>query len=296
MATRSSALDNKVMESLKSWESSEHDPAKINELAGELEVSEAEIFNALGRLEDAGKVTGNGRGLTSVWWLGKAKEEPAKPTPSATPAERVKRKRRTKAEMDAAREEERKRREYGVRLAESQDMDFSQSPEHMEPKNGTPVPRAEFTSEGVKPLPAEVPVKAENGETVTVPVDYDDPSKGRRELDASKGERLLGESTYRRKVNPEVAELFTDAPKTMEAVQALIRKLQGLLPQEETEGFSVTFHEPKNGPELEGVEIPPLPAGVNANTWEMAYTANTESAREYWKRAAARQESDYANL
>lgn len=298
MATRNN-LSTKILESLTAWNSSEHDPASIAEIAGELEAEDMEVFNTLNKLEDAGKVTGIGRGLDSKWFLGKS-EESTETAPVPTPAERVKRKRRTRAEIEADKAEERKRLEYSVRSAESQDMIMSQAPEHMEPKNGTPVPHAEFTSEGVKPLPAETPVVTEDGETVTVPVDFDDPSKGRRELDAAKGERVLSEDTYRvrnrDKERADYVQAFAlEAPQTMEEVQALIRKLQGLLPQEETEGFSVIFHEPKNGPALDDVEIPALPAGVSPNVWELAYTANTESAREHWKNVASQEESAYAN-
>lgn len=202
----------------------------------------------------------------------------------------------------------RERLEYVANVRDTQDMDFSQG----EPKNGTPVPRAEFTNEGVKPLPAEVPVIAENGETVTVPVDYDNPSAGRRELDASKGERVISEDTYTVRVSPEmdmrreraraeyVDAFAMEAPKTAEAVQALIRKLQslhnGMTGATESEGFSVTYHEPKNGPALEDVEIPALPQGVNANTWEMAFTANTESARAYWTRKANAQRAEFLEM
>lgn len=202
----------------------------------------------------------------------------------------------------------RERLEYVANVRDTQDMDFSQG----EPKNGTPVPRAEFTSEGVKPLPAVEPVKDSQGETVTVPVDYDNPSAGRRELDASKGERVISEDTYTVRVSPEmdmrreraraeyVDAFAMEAPKTAEAVQALIRKLQslhnGMTGATESEGFSVTYHEPKNGPALEDVEIPALPQGVNANTWEMAFTANTESARAYWTRKANAQRAEFLEM
>lgn len=291
MATRSN-LSTKILDSMEEWGSSEHDPASIAEIAGELEVEGMEVFNALNKLEDAGKVTGIGRGLDSKWFLGKS-EEIKEETPASTPADRVKRRRRTKVEMEAAKAEARERLEYNTRVAQSQEP----GSQHLHPMEDThPV------------IPAETPVIAENGETVTIPVDFDDPSKGRRELDAAKGERVLSENTYRstskvhflpettaERVAPELTELFTDAPQTAEAVQALIRKLQSLLPQEETEGFSVVFHECKNGPALDDVEIPALPAGVSPNVWELAYTANTESAREHWKNVASAEESAYAN-
>lgn len=193
--------------------------------------------------------------------------------------------------------EARERLKYEANVRDTQDMDFSQG----EGKHGTPVPRAEFTSEGVKPIPAVEPVKDSQGETITVPVDYDNPTAGRRELDASKGERLIAEDTYIVRVSPEmeakreraraeyVRAFEAEAPKTAEAVQALIRRLQTLhntmTDESQGEGFSVTYHEPKNG-DCPDVEIPALPEGVSENVWELAFTANTESARNYWTRKA----------
>lgn len=201
--------------------------------------------------------------------------------------------------------DERERLEYATRVSESTEPG-AQHRHPMEDAHGTPVPRAEFTSEGVKVLPAETPVKAQNGDTVTIPVDYDNPSAGRRELDASKGERLISEDTYRVRMLPEseresaraayVNAFASEAPKTAEAVQALIRKLQsihnGMTGENDTEGFSVTLHEPKNGEALT-VPIPPLPAGVNENTWELAHQGNTEGARRYHMRQAKAQEAAY---
>lgn len=285
MATRSN-LSTKILESLEAWNSSEHDPASIAEIAGELEVEGMEVFNALNKLEDAGKVTGIGRGLDSKWFLGKAEET----APVPTPAQRVKRKRRTKAEIEAARAEERERLTYATRVAESQEP----GAQHLhpmqdarpEPKNGTPVPRAEFTSEGVKPLPAVTPVIAENGETVTVPVDYDDPSKGRRELDADKGERIISEDDMTELLKRVRARLKNEKPLTTDQWAEVVT-------QTVFDDFSVTLHEPKNGPALE-VEIPPLPAGVHPHTWELAHQGNTEGARNFHLRQAKKQEEEYA--
>ncbi len=196
--------------------------------------------------------------------------------------------------MDCARcikSEERKRDarerlEYAADVRDTQDMDFSQG----EPKNGTPVPRAEFTSEGVKVLPAETPVKAQNGENVTVPVDYDNPSAGRRELDASKGERMISEGDMMEIIR----SLRADAPKTAEAVEALRDKLISAaeLMATTAPAHTVTLHEPKNGEALT-VPIPPLPAGVNENTWELAHQGNTEGARRFHMRQAKAQEAAY---
>lgn len=114
--------------------------------------------------------------------------------------------------------------------------------------------------------PAETPIVAENGENVTIPVDFDDPSKGRRELDASKGERLLSEDTYTVRVAPQEPT------------------------EEDTEStWTPTFSEAKNQP-YEGPEsIPAVPDGVTENVWFMAHYADTETARAWWMRKAESQ-------
>lgn len=289
MATRSN-LSTKILESLEAWKSSEHDPASIAEIAGELEVEGMEVFNTLNKLEDAGKVTGIGRGLDSKWFLGKAEETTA---PVPTPAERVKRKRRTKAEMETARAEERKRLEYATRVSQSQEP----GSQHLHPMEDAR-PEEPFYSEGAlkdldtmakgEPpvIPAETPVVAENGEKVTVPVDWDDESKGRRELDADKGERIISEDDMTELLKRVRARLKDEKPLTSDQWAEVVT-------QSVFDDFSVTLHEPKNGPALE-VEIPPLPAGVHPHTWELAHQGNTEGARRFAMRQAKKQEEEYA--
>jgi hypothetical protein len=283
MAARST-LDNKIMDALKAWESSKDDPAKISEIAGELGAAEAEVFNALGRLEDAGKVTGNGRGLTSVWFLGKAAE-----TATETPV-KAKRTRRTKAQMETAREEERMRREYAVRVTESTEPGSQHRHPMEDARPESSVVATDYvavmSTEGVKPLPAETPVVAENGETVTVPVDWDDPSKGRRELDASKGERVLCEDDMTALLRKVRERLANEKPLNTDQWAEVVT--QAVLDSH----FAVTLHEPKNG-ECPGNVIPPMPEGVHPHTWEMAHDANTQAARDYWTRKATQEEVAY---
>jgi DNA-binding Lrp family transcriptional regulator len=262
MATRSN-LSTKILESMEAWGSSEHDPASISEIAGELEVEGMEVFNALNKLEDAGKVTGIGRGLDSKWFLGKA-EEAQEQTP--TPAQRVKRRRRTKAEMAEAEAEAKNRTAYSANVAESQDGDM---------QHATP-----------RVISAETPVIAENGETVTVPVDWDDDSKGRRELDSDKGERIISEDDMTELLKRVRERLRNEKPLTTDQWAEVVT-------QTVFDDFQVTRHEPKNGPALE-VEIPPLPAGVHPHTWELAHQGNTEGARNFHLRQAKKQEEEYA--
>lgn len=254
MATRnrvaqSSKISNEeILSVLKSFPDTALTP---NEIAGELEsdVTETEVFNILNTMEDAGSVSGEGRGLTSKWSIGGTVETPVQPPV------KPKRTRRTKAEMEAARAEERKRTEYNARVAETQDMDMSHA------------------------APAVSPVKDEKGENITVPVDFDDPSKGRRELDADKGERVIGETTFL----PSAASLLGDAPTL--TIPAPV--------QEVTVPKTVTLelHEPKNGP-CPGVELPECPEWCPVNVWELAHDANTESARKYWGKRVAQYQAD----
>lgn len=251
------------------------------------------------RIDGEGKTHAEGKRLTPLCNLKGNENHTWVSTPDAVDCARC-------VKLSEKQSDARERLEYAANVRDTQDMDFSQG----EPKNGTPVPRAEFTSEGVKVLPAVEPVKDAEGESITVPVDYDDASKGRRELDASKGERVLGEDTYTVRVSPEmearrergredyVNAFAAEAPKTAEAVQALIRKLQSLhnnmTGESEGEGFSVTLHEPKNG-ECPGNEIPALPAGVHPHTWEHAHDGNTEASRRYYMRQAKREMQEYAD-
>lgn len=225
------------------------------------------------RIDGEGKVHGNGGSITPLCKFRGHGDHTWVTTEEAVTCGRC-------VNLQAKRDEARARLEYATRAAETQDEVLSQAPAI---------------------LPAVEPVKVchacnadlgdctcGKGETVTVPVDYDNPSAGRRELDASKGERVISEDTYRVRTRTPLEALKEDAPLTAEAVQAMIRKLQSLpVMQDATaaEGFSVTFHEPKNGPALD-CEIPALPEGVSPNVWELAHTANTESARAYWTRKA----------
>lgn len=105
-------------------------------------------------------------------------------------------------------------------------------------------------------VPAVEPVKAADGTNVTVPVSED--SEERRELDASKGERLISE------------DLMSDV-------------IQNLM--EET--WIPTFDESKITEDFEAPEmLPAIPVGVSENTWFMAHCANTESARSWWSAKA----------
>jgi len=125
---------------------------------------------------------------------------------------------------------------------------------------------------------AQTPVIAENGEKITIPVDFDDPSKGRRELDASKGERLLGETSY----------TVSDMRREDMALGTAIREALSTMPAIAT--WTPTFHESKITEEFEVPEVlPAVPDGVTENTWFMAHAADTETGRAWWMRKAEAQ-------
>ena len=272
MATRTTSLESKILAALTEWESSAESPATLQEVMGEFNIGDKEAYDALGALEDAGKVTSDGRWLTSVWFLGKAKE--AIPAPVAETA-KPKRKRRTKAEMQAAREEAANRTRYAANVAESQDGDMQHAtPRVVDASTPVEVAHAIATDNAIK---AVTPVIAENGETVTVPVDFDNPSAGRRELDASQGERVLGEDDMRAMILQ---------------LQRENAALKAKRESETQEASTLVFHEPKNGP-CPGNEIPPVPAGVHPHTWELAHDANTETARDYYMRQVEAQIAEH---
>lgn len=149
------------------------------------------------------------------------------------------------------------------KAAESQDGVMSQAPEFADV------------------VPAVEPAKDSAGETVTIPVDFDDPSKGRRELDAAQGERLISEDTY-----------TIRAPKTGAAIKELADRITELTPKT----WTPEFYEPKNEP-FEGPEsIPPVPAGVSENVWFMAHYADTETARDWWMTKAVTQYQEIATV
>lgn len=258
---------------LESFGVTQDDPVSTVDFASEMSVTDAEAFHLLDTLADAELVDAKGRGLSAEWWINVpdvsaenaesiAREalanftpEPPQVATKATPAKAVK---------DA---EARARLEYAANVAESQDMDA---------QHATP-----------RVIPAETPVVAENGENVTIPVNFDDSSEGRRELDASKGEKLLGESTYRLSTN---AEIKAGVQRIMDKVNASTPKPERL---PEIDGLSQFIDDEtgdmvyesrllKNGLILpEPSEVPPCPEGVNRNMWDHAHTANTQSGRDW---------------
>jgi hypothetical protein len=242
---------------LASFDSSETDPVTVQEMADELDAPLSEnAFTLLETLADAELIEFE-RGKV---WI--SREDVTEENAEDIAVNGL--------NGFEPKSDSRKRLEYAVKVAESQDAVMAQAPEFTNP---TPVEVAHAiaTENAVK---AVTPVIAENGEKVTIPVDFDDPSKGRRELDASKGERVISEETITVKVTPKPERLpeidgldqFIDAETGDMVYESRIVKMGLALPEPDS--------------------IPERPEGVNANTWDMAHTAITQSARDYWLRKA----------
>lgn len=277
---------------LAQFDSSETDPVSVQEMADELDAPLSEnAFSLLENLADAELIEFE-RGKV---WISRDDVTETNAEDIAVNALNG-----FEPKSDA-----RKRLEYAVKVAESQDAVMSQAPEFTDAdkrrKEGV-----KRIMDQVKPeYKANTPVIAADGKPVTVPVDPENNPKGaRRELDASKGERLIKEE----RVSDIVASIRKDAPKTADAVQALADKLKTL--------------EPKRLPEIDGLDqfidaetgdmvyesrihkmglalpepdsIPERPEGVHPHTWDMAHTAITQSARDYWARVAEEQRKAHA--
>lgn len=234
------------------------------------------------RLDGEGKTHAEGKRLTPLCNLKGNENHTWVSTPDAVDCARC-------VKLSEKQSDARERLEYAAGVRDTQDDVYSQGA----------LRDLDIMAKGEPPvLPAVEPVKDAQGENITVPVDYDDASKGRRELDASKGERVLGETTFvpRKKVDP-LAE--------MEALIARVRarvtekmsddQVEEIVRQERTRTFAPVFFEPTN-PECPGNVIPALPAGVHPHTWEMAHDGNTEASRRYYTRQAEREMQEYAEL
>lgn len=263
----------KAFVTLFSFDVTEDDPVSTEDFAAEMGVTPAEAFAALDSLADVELVDAKGRGLSAEWWI-------TVPDVSAENAESIARE-ALDGMVPVVKDEPRKltpqEQAYKERTAYNAAVSASQEEggQHLHPMEDA--------------AKAVTPVVAENGENVTIPVDFDDPSKGRRELDASKGERLISEEVIK-----------VSAPKTEKAIQALAEKLESLKParlpeidgldqfiDDETGDMVYESRIVKAGLALdEPSEIPERPNGVHPNTWDMAHTAITQSARDWWKAKA----------
>lgn len=244
----------KVFVTLAQFETSETDPVTVQEIAGELDAPLSEnAFSLLEDLADAELIEFE-RGKV---WISRENVTEHNAEDIAVNALNG-----FEPKSDA-----RKRLEYATKVSESQDAVMSQSPEHTG-----------------KVVPAVEPVKAQDGSTVTIPVDFEDPSKGRRELDAAKGERLISEDVIKVRETPKPARL----PEIDGLDQFIDAETGDMVYESRIIKMGLALDEPES--------IPERPAGVHAHVWDMAHTAITQSARDYWlARAKDQQEEHTAN-
>ena len=250
-----------LFSTLVEFEASEEAPVTVQEMSDEIGEN---AFDLLGILADAelveferGNVWVNIPDINAENAVNIAREALS----GITPTVKVEPKKLTAKQQDYA-----DRTAYAVKVAESQDMDLSQSPEF----TGKP---AEVSYEDLdsEVTTAEIPVIAADGTKVTVPVDPEtDPKGPRRELDAAKGEKLIAEETITVKV----------APKPLPEIKGLDQFIDA-----ETGDMVYESSILKNGLALDEPEsVEPCPKGVHPNIWDLAHTAITQSARDYWMR------------
>lgn len=159
------------------------------------------------------------------------------------------------------------------------------------PKPTTPAQRFKARKAASAPVPAAEPIKGSDGQNVTVPVDFDNPENGRRELDASKGERVLSEDNMRELVNR--TDTQSESEKTMtETVTGSWINDGG-----ESHMTPYTPSQPVHPghtrlPEPEFMDAPP--EGVTPNFWELYKGAATVKAREFWGKKVAEEMKRHA--
>jgi hypothetical protein len=250
-----------LFSTLVEFEASEEAPVTVQEMSDEIGEN---AFDLLGILADAELVEFE-RG--NVWIIvpdisaENAVNIARNALDGVVPTVKAEPKKLTAKEQDYA-----DRTAYAARVAESQDMDLSQAPEF----TGKPA-EVSYDDLDSEITPAEIPVIAADGTKVTVPVDPEtDPKGPRRELDAAKGEKLIAEETITVKV----------APKPLPEIKGLDQFIDA-----ETGDMVYESSILKNGLALDEPEsVEPCPKGVNPNIWDLAHTAITQSARDYWMR------------
>lgn len=192
----------------------EFDGVSIQEVGAEFGISDVVANNALVEMSNDDLIDTVAGGM---WAVIAPKAAEAAPVKDETPAPAPKRTRRTKAQMEADKAEERERLEYATRAAETQDEVMSQSPQ-VQQRDADLTEAVQSAPKHAKPVQeAEEPVKAADGTNVTVPVS--EGSEERRELDAAKGERVISEDWIPGFVEPKNVEEFTP-PTILPAVPA----------------------------------------------------------------------------
>ena len=245
----------------------EFDGVSVQEVGEEFSISDVEANNILVSLSNDDLVD-----VEAGMWVALQTEDY---TPGENSSESV------DADVEDQKSEERKRLEYMAGLRDEQDAVFSQASKNLRVREDSEtgdnnawsadaLSDLDSMAKGEVPtVPAVTPVHAADGSKVTVPVDFDDPSKGRRELDASKGERLIGEDTFKVQATPKPERLpeidgldqFVDDESGDMVYESRIVKMGLALPEPDS--------------------IPQRPEGVNPNMWDHAHTAITQQGRDW---------------
>lgn len=248
-----------VFNSLVSFEPTQADPVSTIDLADDNKWDHTETFKALAVLADAELVDSEGRGFSAEWWITTediSEEFIRKTLETATPSAPVKatKVRQTKAEKAT---EARERLEYATRAAESQEP----GAQHLHPM------------EDARPVIAQdVPELTDKVDTTSFSLSVD---------------------TLTDKPGAVVKSLDPKHPITPQALP----EIKGLDQFVDAETGDMVYESSieKNGLKLdEPAEIPPCPAGVNANVWDLANTAITQTARDYWLTEAKQAAEEYA--
>lgn len=140
------------------------------------------------------------------------------------------------------------------------------------------------------PAPAMTPIPDSTGKNVTVPVDFDNPEKGRRELDASQGERVISEDNMRELINRNSTP--SESENTMTEITCSWINDGGeshMTPYVEGEPIH-----PGHTLLPEPLTMDAPPEGVTPNFWELYKAANTVKARAFWGAKVAEQMKTHA--
>jgi hypothetical protein len=254
---------------LQTFEATEADPVSNGDLADDQKWDHTATFKAMEILADAELVDSQGRGLTTEWFI-------LTPDVTAENAESIAQealKGFTPPKPVAATKADQERTEGVQRImskVEAKKVKDAEARERLEY-----AVRAAESQDGVISQAPEF-----TAETLELPT------------------HLEGSGN----VNEEWVSLSVDAPKVAAAVEALIEKLKTLpdkgldqFVDAETGDMVYESSIEKNGLKLdEPSEVLPCPAGVNANVWDLANTAITQTARDYWAKIAKQDAEEYA--
>lgn len=262
-----------VFVALQTFEPTETDPVSVVDLADDQKWDHKQTFDALEILADAELVDAEGRGLNTEWFImvpdvtaENAESVATEALKGVKPSEPVK---ATKApKPEAPKKLTAKEQEYKERTAYNAAVSASQEPgaQHLHPQEDTRPTQNEWSEGALKDLDTmakgEPPVLTDKVDTTSFSLSVDAP-------------QVAAETIERLKRLPEKGlDQFIDAETGDMVYESSIEK---------------------NGLKLDEPEtVPPVPAGVNANVWDLAHTAITQTARDHWAEVARLDAEAYA--